>query len=228
MGDLAIATKRLRGSDQKIDPGKVRARLRRLHKDELLSLADRAIDLLPVNQLSTLIEPEIDPQSVRPDGSSTEALALSVEAFFDASIRGEYYEDFAVDSRNFTLLSPGTQSWIAEYERLLARCVATAREGRVEARGSFEMLFDLLRRLDQGDDTIVFFADEGGSWQVGVDWRPVFSAYFECLAHTAAPEEYATVVLALIDEFEAYKRDEHLRAARACATSAQKRTLRGR
>jgi len=84
-----------------------------------------------------------------------------------------------------------------------------------------------LRRIDKGDDTIVFFADEGGSWQVGVDWRAVFCAYFASLAQTTDPEEYASTAVALIDEFESYDRDRHLRAARAAGSPAQKKALRG-
>ena len=38
---------------------------------------------------------------------------------------------------------------------------------------------------------MVFFADEGGSWQVGVDWKSVLPADFRCLAETAGPEEFA-------------------------------------
>ena len=164
---------------------------------------------------------------MRPDGSSADASALSVEAFRDASLGGEYYEDFSVNSRNFTRKSRGTQTWIAECERLLERCVASASKGHAEAREPFEILFDLLRQIDKGDDTIVFFADEAGSCQVGVEWRSVFPAYFASLAQSADPAEYASMAVAVIDEFESYDRDRHLRAARAAGSPAQKRALRG-
>jgi hypothetical protein len=222
-----MATKRSRGTGRHIDPDKLRVCLRRLRKDDLLQLLDRAVDLLPATRLSTLVENHLDPETLRPDGSSADALTLSIKAFRDASLGGEYYEEFAVNSKNFTRESRGTKTWIAECERLLECCVAPSSKGRAETREPFEMLFDLLRRIDAGDDTIVFFADEGGSWQVGVEWRLVFPAYFASLAQTTAPKEYASTAVALIDEFESYDRDRHLRAARAAGSTAQKKALRG-
>ena len=43
-------------------------------------------------------------------------------------------------------------------------------------------------------------APQAGSWQVGVDWAKVFPCWFECLAATAEPDEYARQVLAVVDE----------------------------
>ena len=47
-------------------------------------------------------------------------------------------------------------------------------------------------------DEVIFFADEAGSWQIGVDWRTVFpayfAAYFGCLAEAAAADEFAKTV----------------------------------
>ncbi len=34
----------------------------------------------------------------------------------------------------------------------------------------FEVIFSLLRHIDECTDDILFFADEGGSWEVGVNW----------------------------------------------------------
>ena len=38
---------------------------------------------------------------------------------------------------------------------------------------------------------MIFFADEGGSWMVGVDWRQVLPAWFRVLSATASPAEIA-------------------------------------
>lgn len=86
-------------------------------------------------------------------------------------------------------------------------------------------LFGLLRHIDEGNDDIVFFADEGGSWQVGVDWAKVFPCWFACLAATAAPEEYARQALAAVDELEKFHRDKHLATARRIATPEQRNAL---
>ena len=42
-------------------------------------------------------------------------------------------------------------------------------------REAFELLLGLLRRIDKGDD-VIFFADDEGSWRIGVDWRVELSA----------------------------------------------------
>ena len=63
-----------------------------------------------------------------------------------------------------------------------------------------DLLFELLAEIDRGNDEIIFFADEGGSWQVGLDEEKVMSAYFSSLAATATPEGYANSVRILIKE----------------------------
>jgi len=211
-----------------IDRNKLRVALRKLRKDELVALLDGAIDVLPAARLPALIEGFIAPHALRPEPLSGGTLLRTVKAFGGASLRGEYYEGFAVNSKNYMEMSNGSKTWIAECNRLLDRCVASARERpRQPVRAAFEIIFDLLRDIDVGNDDIIFFADEGGAWQVGVEWRPVLSAYFGCLAESATPEEYAATVTALIDEFEPHDRARHLRAARAQATPAQKKALRG-
>jgi hypothetical protein len=108
---------------------------------------------------------------------------------------------------------------------LLDRCIEAKKVPPAEVRNALERIFGLLRHIDEGHDDIVFFADEGGSWQVGVDWAKVFPCWFACLAATAAPEEYARQVLAAVDEFERFRRDKHLASARRIATREQKKAL---
>jgi len=55
----------------------------------------------------------------------------------------------------------------------------------VEVRQAMDILFGLLNHLDEGNDDVIFFADEGGSWQVGVDWARVLPAWFKVLSATA-------------------------------------------
>ena len=212
---------------QQIDPDKLRMQLRGLRKDALLDLLHRAVELLPKTRLPALVEGHIDPHLLAPDGEAAGRLLDVVRTFREASLRGDYYEGFAVDSRNFMEMSHGTESWIAECERLFEGCVAGAKKGRAaEMREAFETLLDLLRHIDEGHDDIIFFADEGGSWQVGVDWRKVLPAYFACLSPATAPEEYAAAVDAVIRDFVGHDRDGSRRAARAAASAAQKKALR--
>jgi hypothetical protein len=90
------------------------------------------------------------------------------------------------------------------------------------------MIFAVLRHIDEGQDDIVFFADEGGSWQVGVDWRKVFPAWFGCLSQRTEPEEFASTVVATVDAFEAHSRGTYFATARKIATAAQRKALDAR
>lgn len=89
------------------------------------------------------------------------------------------------------------------------------------------MLFALLRRIDEDPDSVVFFADEAGSWQVGVDWREALPAYFRCLADDGASgDDFAREVDRAITDFADYERPRHLAAARRVANAEQKVALR--
>ena len=75
-------------------------------------------------------------------------------------------------------------------------------------------------------DDIIFFADEGGSWQVGVDWRRMLPAYFQSLAATSEPKEFAQHSINAIEDFAAHDRNRHLRDATRHASTAQKKALK--
>lgn len=116
---------------------------------------------------------------------------------------------------------------MAEFERLIEKCVRASAKGPSSAiREAFELLFTLLRRLDRDPDSVVFFADEGGSWQVGVDWRAALPAYFRCLADGAPAELFAREVDRVIADFADYDRPKHLAAARRVANAEQRVALR--
>jgi hypothetical protein len=63
---------------------------------------------------------------------------------------------------------------------------------------AFEIIFCLLSKIDEGTDDILFFADEGGSWQIGVHWENVLPAWFRVLSATAGPSEYARRITTFI------------------------------
>jgi hypothetical protein len=122
--------------------------------------------------------------------------------------------------------STGTRSFIADCKRLFVRAVSESADGDpVEVPFAFDTLVALLRHIDEGRDDVVFFADEGGSWQVGVDWKTVFPSWFSCLAKTAEPQAFAQVVVDAVEQFEEFARETHLAAARKIATPEQGRAL---
>jgi hypothetical protein len=52
--------------------------------------------------------------------------------------------------------SQGTEAFIAEFNRLLGRCVRAAAAGpRPPVREAFELLFGLLRHIDEGHDDMI-------------------------------------------------------------------------
>jgi hypothetical protein len=211
-----------------IDRDKLRAEVRKLGNEYVFSILDDAIDLLPPAKLHKIAKKHFDLTRLRPDAekATRPSLLEDVKRFAKASSAGEYYESFSVNSKNSTQQSAGTSSWIAEYLRLLDRCVMNAKKSNpAEVREAMDILFGLLNHIDEGHDDVIFFADEGGSWQVGVDWAKVLPVWFKVLSATAEPEEYAERITALLSCQYRYGRDKMLAIARRTATTHQRKAL---
>jgi hypothetical protein len=88
-----------------------------------------------------------------------------------------------------------------------------------------DILFGLLNHIDKGNDDVIFFADEGGSWPVGVDWARVLPVWFKVLSATAEPVEYARRIIALLSCHYSYGRNKMLAIARRTATQGQRKAL---
>lgn len=122
--------------------------------------------------------------------------------------------------------STGTTAWIAECRRLLTRCVTEQKKGDpAEVRQAFDIIFGLLDHVDDCLDDVIFFADEGGSWQVGVEWEKVLPSWFKVLSATATPVEYAECIIAVLDHHYDYGRDKMLTIAHKTATPDQRKAL---
>lgn len=223
---------RKKAETRPIDHEKLRAMLRRIGDEYIFYMLDDAIEQLPPTKLAKIVGRYIRLDQVSLDEGAPAArrsLLEEVTAFVEVSRRGGYYVDFDVSSKNCTETSTGTRAFIADCRRLLERCMATARKrDRTGARESFELLFALLRHIDEGHDDVVFFADEGGSSEVCVDWGSAFSAWFRCLAPSATPEEFADAVVEQIDALDRVARNAHLANARKLGTPAQQRALDAR
>jgi len=155
-----------------IERDKLRAALRRLGDEYVFYMLDDAIDLLPPAKLAKLVSRYLDVKQLRPDAPGKKNLLAEVRAFDTASRAGKYYESFNVNSKNFMDQSTGTRAFIAECNRLLDRCVTQASKGdAAEIREAIEIILGVLRYIDECHDDVIFFADEGGSWQVGSTGR---------------------------------------------------------
>jgi hypothetical protein len=146
-----------------IDPVKLRGELRHMSLGHLLMIADRAIDLVPDETLQLLVGDFVTVPRLAVGPPRNTPLFDQVQMFCEASLRGDYFEDFDVNGKNCTEQSKGTDAFIAGFDRLIGRCLSAATGGSfATAREAFEQLFSLLRRVDEDPD-IVFFADEAGS-----------------------------------------------------------------
>lgn len=210
-----------------LDRDKLRAAIRTLPTEYVRYMLADAVDLLPPAKLYAVTRQYLDLRRLRPDGRKTRAnLLADVKAFEQASLAGDFYESFAVNSRNFMEQSKATTHWISECRRFLDRCVKQARKGNpAETCPAFDILFGLLDRLDEGRDDVVFFADEGGAWVVGVDWKTVLPPWFKVLSLTAEPDEYARRITDLLERDCAYESARMLVVARKLATPAQRQAL---
>ena len=157
---------------QKIDRQKLRDKISCLEEQYVRMLLDKAIDLLSQTKLVDLVDTFINPKDLRPDPGNRVKLIDEVKKFQKASLKGDYYEDFNVNSKNYTQKSRGTQTWITDCHRLFGNCIKQfEKENISEIKEAFDIIFDLLDQIDECRDDIIFFADEGGSWQVNVHWK---------------------------------------------------------
>jgi hypothetical protein len=211
---------------RRIDLEKLRAAIHGMDRGPVLTIAERAIEMVPRRKLQALVGDFVSVEGARTK-KGPKPLLDEVRAFHQASMRGDYYESFAVNSHNYREMSRGTDSFIAEFGRLLGMCIAAADRGPPgPVREAFDLLFGLLRHIDDGQDDVIFFADEVGSYEVGVDWRIALPAYFRCLAETASPVDFAREADRAIKDFAEYERPRHLTVARRAASVQQKAALR--
>jgi hypothetical protein len=211
-----------------IDRDKLRAEVRKLGNEYVFYMLDDAIDLLPLSKLHKIAKKYLDLKRLCPDAESTTPASLltAVKHFKIASLAGKYYESFGVNSQNYRQKSAGTCAWIAEFLRLLDRCLIDAKEHNpAVVREAMDILFGLLNHIDQGHEDVIFFADEGGSWQVGVDWARVLPVWFKVLSATAEPAEFAERITALLSCHYRYGRNQMLAIARRTATPHQRKAL---
>ncbi len=226
-------------TEHQIDFTAVRTELRALPRGSLLLIAERAIGLVSLDQMSAMLA-DIVQINVAPTDAGFDAPATIIEpslldevrSFHEAAMNGEFYEHVEINNTGRREQSAGTDAFIAEFDRLVRRCVGASKVGvepgvcdsaAHEVRNAFELLFALLRQIDEGNDDVLAFADEGSSLDVGVNWRVVLPAYFECLAETEAssPEEFTRAVDKAIAEFGGHDRSLYIDAARAVANAAQ-------
>ena len=209
-----------------IDLVALRRELRRLPRGQLLRIAEHAAEHLAEVTLEQILSDYIQLPRLNPAEPAVSSPLDQVRTFRDASLKGEYFESFRVNSSNCTDQSSGTDAFMAEFDRLIGLCQREAADGLLSlAREGFEALFELLRRIDDDPDSVVFFADDAGSWQIPVRWEAVLPSYFRCIASDMPAETFASTVDRTIANHCHYKRPELLAAADAVANADQRSAL---
>jgi hypothetical protein len=215
-----------RKRDIDIDRDKVRAEARKLDGTGLRVWLDRAIELLPDEAFPELIADYVHLRDVLADEATQPDLLRSIRAFHRESMAGRYYQSFNVNSRNYMEKSRGTETFIAEHSRLVEACLRAEQDGDLEtAAEGLELLIGLMREIDRCQREIVFFADEAGSWQVGVLWDRVLPAWFRSLSPEMDAHEWAETVVDALDDFAGHQMAELLAAARDAGTPEQRAAL---
>lgn len=208
-----------------IDLNAVRSELRTMDRGRLLIIAERAIELMPETQLGALLS-DFMRLTAQPAeaGNASASLPEEVRAFYDAAMAGQYYETIEVNNRGRPEQSHGTDAFIAEFHRLLHKCIRAAdQDVASEVCESFEFLFRLLRRIDEGCDDVL--VDEGSSSDVGVNWRTALPAYFNCLTKMSSPMDFARTVDEAIADFVAYDQPWYRDMASNVANNTQRIAL---
>ncbi len=212
---------------EQIDRDKVLERAELLDRDDLLILLSRAFDRLDDPEVFDVVWDYVHAEDVvLRDAEGTDFLS-QIEAFHAKAVRGGFYQSFDVNSRNYMQKSAGTENFIAAHHRHTERCVRAAQGGHHDdARKGFELLVDLVRRIDDNPDDIVFFADEAGSWQLGVRWEQLIDAWAATISHLD-PDAWAEYVDEHVLWVEYYERDRARERFAAIATADQRIALTG-
>lgn len=211
-----------------VDTAAFRAQLRSLDRLDLLRVAFLAIERLPEEKWPELLGLPAGSGASRREGARP-TLLEEVRAFHEAVLRREFHVELRWTSRTFDLLTPGTEDFVAEFERLSRLLLEREREGRHEvACMGLERLLDLVKRIDADDQELLFFMHDVGSDALGLEVEELFDAQLRSLAATEEPREYARHVGNLLDGLVLARADRPTwwdRAA-AAATDAQREALR--
>lgn len=204
-----------------VDPRRMNERIRKheriwdtvrtLERERLLILLARTLDHLAVDDMELLLADHergtSTPMASHRDGSLLEV----VEHFCKAARTGAYFQELWAKGKYGSYLpSPKTEEFGAKLTLLLNLCVAETEEGEPkEVCDAYEMLLGLLEEIDRFDrNDIVFWADEPGTWQLGIDWVRVIPAYLHCLAKVLPPKEFgekASTLMAQLNPLDAAK-----------------------
>src|SRR5260370_40828663 len=115
---------------QRVDIEKLRAALQHMSRGNLLSIASRAIELVPRARLGSLVAGIVRLDLLSEGTRDAASLLDEVRTFHDACLRGDYFESFDVNSKNYMDTSKVTDGFIVVFGRLIEKCIRASAKGR--------------------------------------------------------------------------------------------------
>jgi hypothetical protein len=113
---------------RQIDHDELRAAIRRLDEEYAFRMLDAAIELLPEAKLRQVVKPYLQLYKVLSDGQEKTSLLEDVKTFEKASLAGEYYDHFKVNST-----STRRASWTSRSSMVCVLTVGVPQSGREPA-----------------------------------------------------------------------------------------------
>lgn len=176
--------------------------IRDLNRESLLIHLARTLGEVSPEALEEFIDGPNRGRRAGDEDVPPRTLTEAVEAFCRAARSRCYYQELWLQGQPSSLNSPKTEDFGARLTLLFDLCMDHAETGEPrEACEAFEKLFDLLREIDRFErDDIVFWADEPGTWQLGLEWSQILPPYLACLRRIVGPEELEARARASVGE----------------------------
>ncbi len=96
---------------------------------------------------------------------SPDEVIAAVKQVHTGSLAGKYYAPFSMNSKNYDWVPPETEAWFDEISIWLDRyCELAAKGHSVEAKQGLDLLMELIRKMNDGDEIV--FAHEYGDWMI--------------------------------------------------------------
>ncbi|MFO0617219.1 MAG: hypothetical protein U0414_31775 [Polyangiaceae bacterium] len=210
------------------DIGLLLRKVRALSRADLVALLSSALENRD-EHLEDFVENHGTVRQSR-DPANPPELYEEVTAFTAAALGGAYYEEWEPNPGS-PVFRGLADDFRTRFDHLLRRVYAAKVGSDRRRREMFELLFRVLRRLDEGIDNIIFFDDDAlGSTHLPFQWDVILPAYFATLAATSEPSEFAREVLAAIADFApeaevVLRRDAANRASRSQRLALERAAL---
>lgn len=203
-----------------IKEGTLLAILKKLKKVELLAYLEAAFQEMDEIQ-RRMVFMDLYNETVY-KSSSPEDLYARIEAFYQSSIRGDYYASFAINSKNFMHVPAETDEWFSEVGYYLDEAAKLVdKKAFAVANQCFEKLYAIIDEMEEGD---VVFADEYGTWMIAAQ-SDYASAYIKSLSQAEDAETFAEKVLPLLvrDSYESLSGKIYAKVKNAASASQFKK-----